>query len=463
MKVNTNHKVVMPQLLLFGTEGAKQHWDIRGGLAQLHPFDYNATTRRFSSIRISVVSTSDKVGEVLRSLGELTRNLSPRRWIYKASLDLPRPGDGARIGLLDPKRVAGYLARDGFDELVLEYRACINKLHSQDEQFDIVVVYAPAEIERMYGTSERDFRASMKAACVELGVKTQILTDSALNPAPYDKCERAWDLSLGLYVKSGGIPWKTEVVQAGVCFIGITFGIQQIDRRQVTLIGLAEVFDRYGDHLGVQLVRDTLPTGDFFSRITEEGLYLTQDKARTLVSDALKYGYSAEKSGAWPDEVIIHKTSPFKDGEVAGMSAAAGNAGLNLVHFQTKTDLRVYLERGGFPPDRGLFWEYDPDKAALLYTTGKVRSYRSDSGVLGDGTTYFGGGSARPVEIRRAYGALELEHLAQQIVSLSMMNWNSTRPANSEPITVAYARKIIPLLKAGVPPDRLPRELSFYI
>jgi hypothetical protein len=469
--MNANYKVLGNPLLLFGTDAVKQHWDIRAGLAQLYPFDYNTATRRFSSIRLSILATSDKFNEVLHSLSELSRKWQPKRWgypyrgfesIYKAPLDLPKPSDTARIGLIDPKLVETHLAQDDYDQLVHDYWVRIHQLHTRGKP-DVLVAYAPELVEKRYNVSARNFRASIKARCIEAGIKTQLLSDSALNPNPYDRCERVWDLSLGLYVKAGGIPWKSDVVQGSVCFIGITFGIQEIGEQQVTLIGLAEVFDQYADHLGIRLVQDRLPREDFYSRITEEGLYLSQEKAEVLVHDALVHGYQQAKSGAWPSQIIIHKTSPFVEQEVAGMLAAANDADLNLVHFQSNSNMRVHSEYGGFPPDRGLFWEYDPGRAALLYTNGKVKTYRTDRGRLREGSTYFGGGSASPVEIERAYGALKLEDLAEQVVSLTKMNWNSTRPANSEPITVDYARKVVPLLKAGLRADRLPRDVSFYI
>lgn len=470
--MNVHYKVLDDPMLLFGTDVAKQHWDIRAGLAQLHPFDYNTTTRKFPSIRVSILTSRDKVREVLSSLNELKHKWKPRRWgypyegfelIYKVPLDLPKLGDTARIGLIDPKLITDHLVQDNYDQLVHDYWVHIYQLHTRGEPFDVLVLYAPEQIEQKYNTSARNFRAAIKARCIEAGIKTQILSDSALNPNPYDRCERAWDLSLGLYVKAGGIPWKSDVIQGSVCFIGITFGIQEIGKQQIILIGLAEVFDQYGDHLGIRFVQDSLPREDFYSRITEEGLYLSQEKANVLIHDALVYGYQQAKSGAWPSQIIVHKTSPFKDQEIAGMLAAVEGAELSLVHFQSNTNLRVHLKYGGFPPERGLFWEYDPGRAALLYTTGRVRTYQMNGDHLQEGKTYFGGGSASPVEIRRAYGALELEDLGKQIISLTKMNWNSTRAANSEPITVNYARKVIPLLKAGLRADRLPRDVSFYI
>jgi hypothetical protein len=416
--------------------------------------------------------TPDKEGNVLVSLNDLGRSFSPPKYgypyegfdkIYKASLDVPHIGDRDRIRLVDGRVVRNSLAQDQFDSLFLEYWAAINQLKEQGKPFDVLVIYVPNEVEQRYNSAPQNFRASIKTKCVQLGVKTQIVSDSALNPNPYDRCERAWDLSLALYAKAGGVPWKSEVVKGNACFIGITFGIQTINSQQVTLIGLAEVFDRYGDHLDVELVQDTIPTSQFYARITEEGLYLSKEKAQKLISDAIHHGYQAHKGGSLPDHIIVHKTSPFKDEEIAGMLLAADKAEMTLIHFQRDSDLRIHQEVGGYPPRRGLFWEYETGKAGLLYTTGRSKTYQTSGTKVLESSTYFGGGSAKPVAVWRAYGETELDEIATQILGLSSMNWNSTRIANSEPITVDYARKVIPLLKAGLAPDRLPRDISYYI
>ena len=52
-------KVLSEPKLLFGPEPAHVHWDILAGLAQIHPYDYNAGTRKFSTIRLSVVTIPD--------------------------------------------------------------------------------------------------------------------------------------------------------------------------------------------------------------------------------------------------------------------------------------------------------------------------------------------------------------------------------------------------------------------
>ena len=162
--------------------------------------------------------------------------------------------------------------------------------------------------------------------------------------------------------------------------------------------------------------------------------------------------------------MIIHKTSPFKTEEIAGILKAVGSAESTLVHFQRNVDLRVHESVGGYPPSRGLFWEYDPGRAGLLYTSGKIKTYEThDNRISDNGNTYFGRGTASPVVLGRSAGEVELKDLAMQVLGLSAMNWNSTRIANVEPITIDYARKIIPLLKAGLSPDGIPHDVSYYI
>ena len=57
------------------------------------------------------------------------------------------------------------------------------------------------------------------------------------------------NLSLGIYVKAGGVPWKIKEIPPASLFIGIAFGIRKDESGQNIMTEVAEVFNVYGEYL----------------------------------------------------------------------------------------------------------------------------------------------------------------------------------------------------------------------
>jgi len=427
--------------------------DPRVGLLNTGPLDYNTGRRvsSFSSVNVGVIAKEGELVYVLRLLNDLKNNFKPKgrssqaeyigfEQIYKIPIDLPEKDDN-NVAIIRNKDIKEILSGENVLENICHlYLSNIQRLVDSNPDFNVLVLQIPDDFERYFRYNHEDLRDHIKTMCVEKGIKTQILTQNALKP--HDQCDNMWNLSLGLYVKAGGAPWKLRDAEEDMCFIGISFGIRRRGDGQSILVGLAEVFDEFGEHVTIKVVEAAYEA--------DKGYHLDKKRAKDLIKLAID-GYKEEKKKI-PKHIVVHKTSPFNDDEKLGIERAIGEQTIfDLIHIQSKTPLRL-IPNGAYPPQRGVFWKIDQDRG-VLYTVGVVEEFN----------TYPGAGTPQPIEINRNYGEFEVKALAEQVLGLTKMNWNTTSLMNREPITIDYARKVVGVLKAGRRIDGILRDFRYYI
>jgi len=302
-----------------------------------------------------------------------------------------------------------------------------------------LIIQIPEDFGKYFKFNYEDLRTHIKALCIKKHVFAQILTQNSLQA--FDPCDNMWNLSLGLYVKAGGVPWKLKIGEEGTCFIGIAFGIKKSADGQDILVGLAEVFNLFGESVTIKVVEDSFNT--------EVGYHLSAEKAEKLIGIAIE-SYIDEK-GENPSKVIIHKTTFFNPGEQTGIENALGDISYDLVYIKKSASLKLVPD-GKYPPQRGTFWKIN-DKKGVLYTVGYVEEFG----------TYPGPGTPSVIEINRDRGSTDIEKLAKQILELAKMDWNTTVLMSGEPITIKFARKVSDILKTDVEPEEILKDFRYYI
>lgn len=71
----------------------------------------------------------------------------------------------------------------------------------------------------------RDFRRAVKAQAMHYRIPVQIATDDLVTDQDSNQgpATRAWNSSVALYYKAGGIPWRMRLEGPETCFVGVTF------------------------------------------------------------------------------------------------------------------------------------------------------------------------------------------------------------------------------------------------
>jgi hypothetical protein len=164
--------------------------------------------------------------------------------------------------------------------------------------------------------------------------------------------------------------------------------------------------------------------------------HLAEADAQALLRDALER-YRTEH-GNLPATLTLHKTSSFSSAEQAGLLRAAEAAPLKceLVWLTSSDNAMLIRESKTYPPLRGTLLSLSEDEH-LLYTHGSVPYYKTYPGLY----------VPRPLGLRPCVMERPVEQVAQEILSLSKLNWNRARMEARWPITLLTARRVGEILR----------------
>lgn len=140
----------------------------------------------------------------------------------------------------------------------------------------------------------------------------------------------------------------------------------------------------------------------------------------------------------FPAPVILLKTSRFREEEAEGVLKALEEAGTelsDLLWVQESASVKI-LRDGNYPVLRGTF--VDLGGRGLLYTNGSIPYYGTYPGLY----------DPRPLLLCPHESCdSTISQLAEEVFSLTKINWNSTQMNQRLPIPIRAARKVGEVLK----------------
>jgi hypothetical protein len=106
---------------------------------------------------------------------------------------------------------------------------------------------------------QRDFRRALKARAMDANIPIQVATSNLLtdDQASQDPATRAWNSSVALFYKAGGIPWRVRSEGPETCFVGISFHYLRTTKSDLMYSSLAQAFSSEGE--GFALKGDFVP------------------------------------------------------------------------------------------------------------------------------------------------------------------------------------------------------------
>ncbi len=271
----------------------------------------------------------------------------------------------------------------------------------------------------------RDFRRALKARTMRFHMPIQIATDNLLTDLStnQDSATRAWNMSVGLYYKAGGVPWRFRTDGPETCFVGISFHHLRTQQRHIVYSSLAQAFSTTGD--GFALRGEKIP----WEQEQDRNVHLTSDQAFNLAYRVLKE--YRERTGGNPQRVVLHKTSAFNEAEKEGFKRAFNDIPLvEMIYISIRSPLFRLLKYGAYPPKKG-----------LLCKVNKTSTYLFTTGYISEWETYPGPHIPAPIKLSSDDNS-DMSIVASDILGLARMNWNTASISSGLPVTLYFSRRV---------------------
>jgi len=337
----------------------------------------------------------------------------------------------------------------------------IREMAQRKLEYDVLMIYLPENWSPGFedGETTFDLHDFIKATAAMQNIATQIIREGSA--VRYKcRCSVMWRLSIALYVKAGGIPWKLTSLDQGSAFIGLSYAMRLNNNtgRFDYNTCCSQVFD--ADGTGLEFI--AYDAVDIES-IKGQNPFLTRGEMRRLMARSLEL-YTRKHAGKRPDRLIVHKTTHFTQNEIDGaFDAIPGNINLELLQIVQDTNWRgiKYVERGrsrvpdNYPMDRGTYLQTGPQEV-LLWTQGNLSL---------SGKNFFKEGKniPSPLIIRRFAGDGGWNRNCQAILGLTKMNWNHDAMYDRLPVTLSYAKVLATTIKRMSYLVNKPYEFKYFM
>lgn len=420
------------------------------GLLRDRPFDaLLSETGIAPNIRVGLVAPAKDGRRVSQYLGQLQESAEPTRWdadyllpfpgfsaAFKCGLETTQPGGKGFVGLDEPTDKTPTSAR----ELGARIAAALTSLKAASNP-SLIFVYIPARWSGLRGYDadgeQFDLHDFVKASAIPQGISTQFLEEDTL--VHEQQCRVRWWLSLATYAKAMRSPWALDGLDKESAYVGIGYSLRNRPGEDGNIVlGCSHLYSPNGLGLQFRLSKIENPI------MRRKNPFMSFDDARRLGEGIRELFFEANLR--LPNRVVIHKQTPFLKEEREGLQA--GLEGVNCIellqihiddtlrYLASRVNRSGSLEIDGYPIHRGTTVVVD-DSTALLWVHGA-------STALNPSRTYYQGKRRipAPLVLTRHAGTSDLMTLADEILGLSKMNFNSFDLYGQLPATIETSRRV---------------------
>ncbi|MGP0057997.1 MAG: argonaute/piwi family protein [Beijerinckiaceae bacterium] len=433
-----------------GTALVRSPHPIRG-IVENRPFDYPLTARGFlTGLRLGVICPAGEAKALHSYLHNVNRILAPtqkeRDYLvnypgfqsaYGVPIEFPQPGEAGWFVCPEPSSTDPHTSAL---EIARHIDRGVETLQSSYAPHVVMIFYPSRWREfRGYRTDSEHFDVHdfVKAFCVQRGIATQFLDEDTF--ADSYQCRVWWWLSLALYVKAMRTPWVLSSLAEDTAFVGLGFSIDPVaEKGRHVVLGCSHIYSGKGEGLQYRLTKVENPV--FFGK----NPFMSKDDARRTGETIRQLFFDARLK--LPERVVLHKRTHFTKDEREGLAdGLSGVKHIDMLEIQIDNALRYVasvpkgdgtFDDDNYPVRRGTAMKLD-DFTALLWVHGATTALNSRY-------LYFQGKRRipAPLTVRRHAGRTDLKCLAEEILGLSKMNWNTLDLYTKLPATVNSSNEI---------------------
>lgn len=419
------------------------------GLLNGRPYDALLSENGVATnIRIAVIAPKVDQKRIISFLSRLQQSSQPTKWdadyllpfqgfsaAFKCGLEISQGGAGF-VGLPEPSDMSTRSAR----EIGSQIAAAISSLKASVNP-SLTFIYVPdrwGPLKAYENEAENfDLHDFVKAAAIPQGCATQFIEEETINHP--QQCRVMWWLSLATYAKAMRSPWALHGLDKDSAYVGIGYSLRyKPGQENGVVLGCSHLYSPNG--LGLQFRLNKLEN----PVIRRKNPFMSFDDARRLGENIRELFFEANMK--LPRRVVIHKQTPFLKQEREGLQAGLNGIDcVDLLQIHIDDTLRYVaskpnnqggLEIDNYPIHRGTTVVVD-DFTALLWVHGVSKA-------LDPKRPYYQGKRRipAPLVLTRHAGTSDLVMLAEEILGLSKMNFNSFDLYGRLPATIETSRRV---------------------